>query len=93
MNVKMLRDSIDTANELQPSVKLTWTGEFQALERGLVARAAISAPARNDTASFSGGYDFGSRNASQKSQADDCDDGHFHSSFRFHAAQDSAAVI
>ncbi len=28
MNVKMLRDSIDTANELQPSVKLTWSGEF-----------------------------------------------------------------
>ncbi len=28
MNVKMLRDSIDTANELQPSFKLTWSGEF-----------------------------------------------------------------
>jgi hypothetical protein len=28
MSVKMLRDSIDTANELQPSVGLTWSGEF-----------------------------------------------------------------
>jgi len=28
MSVKMLRDSIDTANELQPSVRLTWSGEF-----------------------------------------------------------------
>lgn len=28
MNVKMLRDSIDTANALQPSVKLTWSCEF-----------------------------------------------------------------
>ena len=28
MNVKMLRDSIDTADELQPSFKLTWSGEF-----------------------------------------------------------------
>ena len=28
MSVKMLRDSIDTANELQPSIKLTWSGEF-----------------------------------------------------------------
>ena len=28
MNVKMLRDSIDTANALQPSIRLTWGGEF-----------------------------------------------------------------
>jgi hypothetical protein len=28
MNVKMLRESIDTANELQPSIRLTWSGEF-----------------------------------------------------------------
>ena len=28
MNVKMRRDSIDTANELQPSVRLTWSAEF-----------------------------------------------------------------
>jgi len=28
VNVKMLRDSIDTANELHPSIRLTWSGEF-----------------------------------------------------------------
>jgi len=28
MNVRMLRDSIDTADELQPSLRLTWSGEF-----------------------------------------------------------------
>ncbi len=28
VNVKMLRDSLETANELQPSFKLTWSGEF-----------------------------------------------------------------
>ena len=28
MNVKMLRDSIDAANALQPSIRLTWSGEF-----------------------------------------------------------------
>ena len=28
INVKMLRDSIDTANTLQPSIRLTWSGEL-----------------------------------------------------------------
>jgi len=28
VNVKMLRDSIDTANALQPSLRLTWNNEF-----------------------------------------------------------------
>jgi hypothetical protein len=28
MNVKMRRDSIDTANELQPSIRLTWSADF-----------------------------------------------------------------